>query len=130
MKPTFRFGTKKAIEEVSKKLNIFFDDSIQDWSYTAGDCNDIEKYIRFYLETKNEDEKFVLMELIIQAVEDQNTEELLNRYFIKIEQIIKRDFNIHCYTVFYWCSFEEQNINNTWKIAPMMRKIWNETNNI
>jgi hypothetical protein len=49
MEPNFRCGTRKAIEELSIEINIPFNESNQDWSYTNGNYLDIEKYLSHYI---------------------------------------------------------------------------------
>lgn len=124
MEPNYRCGTRKAIDELSEELNIPYDSSMQDWSYTKGNPHDIEKYISHYKLTDDDDKRFVLMEFIIQATEDQNTEELFLKYCEIIKPLIKTDFKIHEYTVYYWACFDVENIKDCWKITQFMRQIW------
>lgn len=126
MEPIFRCGTRKAIDELSEELNIPVDDSMQDWSYTEGKPDDIEKYIAHYFATEDDDKKFVLMELIIQATEDQATEELFLQYCEKIKPILGSGFSLHEYTIHYWACLDHEDITEAWKIAPLMRQIWTE----
>jgi len=125
MEQIFRCGTRKAIDKLARKLNLPNDLTMQDWSYTAGNPCEIEKYISLYGLTTDEDEKFVLMELIIQATEDQETEELFAKYWNKIKPILEKDFKIHEYTIYYWSCFDNENINECWKITTFVRQIWN-----
>lgn len=126
MEPTFRYGTRKAIDELSEELNIPLDSTMQDWSYTEGNPNDLKKYISHYTLTNDEDKKFVLMEFIIQATEDQETEELFLKYCDIIKQLLKTDFKLHEYTIHYWACFDSENIGNCWRITPLMRQIWTD----
>jgi predicted protein tyrosine phosphatase len=126
MEPTFRCGTRKAIDELSEELNIPYDSSMQDWSYTEGNPDDIEKYISHYWLTKDEDKRFILMEFIIQSTEDQNTKELFLKYCDKIKPILESDFKLQEYTIYYWACFDNKNIEDCWRITPFMRQIWAE----
>jgi predicted protein tyrosine phosphatase len=128
MNQTFRCGTKKAIEELADELNLPYDSTMQDWSYTEGNPNDIEKYISHYDLTRNDDKKFVLMELIIQATEDQNTEELFLKYCERIKPILETDFKLHEFTIHYWACVDNENIDDSWKIAPLMQQLWSDKN--
>lgn len=130
MEPTFRCGTRKAIEELSEELNIPYDASMQDWSYTEGNLDDIEKYISHYDQTKDEDKKFVLMELIIQATEDQNTDDRFLKYCERIKPILKTDFKVHEFTIHYWACFDNENLNDCWKIASLMRQLWSKNHKL
>ena len=126
MEPTFRCGTRKAIDELSEELNIPHDSSMQDWSYTEGNPDDIEKYILHYSLTKDDDKRFILMEFIIHATEDQNTEESFLKYCERIKPILESDFKLHDYTIHYWACFDNENIENCWKISPFMRQMWTD----
>ncbi len=117
MEPTFRCGTRKSIDELSKELNIPYDTSMQDWSYTEGKPEDIEKYIALYNSTTNDDNKFVLMELIIQATEDQTEKTSFHKYWDIVKNILQKDFTIHEYTVYYWSCFDTQNIDDCWSVS-------------
>jgi hypothetical protein len=124
MQPIFRCGTLQAIDELSKELNIRYHSSMQDWSYTEANASDIEKYISLYRLTNDDDKKFVLMEFIIQATEEQDTEELFLAYCDKIKPILYTDFKLQEYTIYYWACFDIYNIEDCWKITSLMRKIW------
>ncbi len=126
MESIFRCGTRKALIELSKELNIPFDSSMQDWSYTEGNSDDIEKYISHYSLTNDDDKKFVLMELIIQATHEQIDDDLFAKYWIIVKEILEKDFAIHEYTIYYWSCFDNDNLDGCWKISLLMRKIWGD----
>lgn len=124
MEPSFRCGTRKAIDQLAEELNIPHDSSMQDWSYTEGNPDEIEKYILHYNLTKDDDKRFILMEFIIQATEDQNSEELFLNYCERIKPILETDFKLHEYTIHYWACLDNENLDHCWKIATMMRQLW------
>lgn len=69
--PKLRFVSRKAVEDLIKNLNLHYTLSdYQDWEFIVGKPNDIEKYINYYATEFDEDNKFALMEIIIQATED------------------------------------------------------------
>jgi hypothetical protein len=124
MAPTFRCGTRKALDELSEELRIPFKESMQDWSHTEGNPDDIEKYIAHYKLETDDDKKFVLMEFIIQATEDQRNEELFSEYASITKQLLQANFKLHEYTIHYWACFDNENIADCWTIAPLMRQLW------
>lgn len=128
-KPQSRYVTKKAIEGLSNELD--FDKSIdsQDWEWVIGNENDIEKYINRYNKEVDEDKKFALMEIIIQATEDQETDFLFQKYSDIILKLLNDNFKIHEHSIYYWSSFSIKNLENCWKISNLMRKIWTEKQN-
>ncbi len=126
MEPTFRCGTRKAIEELAEELNLPYEKWMQDWPYEVVIASDIDKYIGHYETLLDDDKKFVLMEGIIQATEDQKTEELFLKYWEKINIILKKDFSIHEFTIHYWSCFDIENIKDCWKLTPLMRQLWSD----
>ena len=126
MEPTFRCGTRKAIDELAEELNLRNDLTMQDWSYEVANSNDIDKYISHYGSTKDDDKKFVLMEIIIQAAEEQNTEQLFKKYCETIEPILEINFKLHEFTIYYWACFDNENLEDCWKITPLFRRIWED----
>lgn len=126
MEPTFRCGTRKAIDELAEELNLPNDLTMQDWSYEVANPNDIDKYISHYGLTTDDDKKFVLMEIIIQATEEQNKEELFQKYCETIKPILETDFKLHEFTIHYWACFDNEKLDDSWKIANLMRQLWKD----
>ncbi|MDN3585105.1 hypothetical protein QWY86_00380 [Pedobacter aquatilis] len=126
MESTFRFGTRKAKEELANELNLPFENWMQDWPYEVVIPDDIEKYIEHYVKLTDEDKKFVLMEGIIQATEDQVREVQFLKYWNEIKYLLDNDFYIHEYTIYYWSCFDNENIDDCWRITPFMRQFWKE----
>lgn len=99
----------------------------QDWTYTIVEPHRIDEYIEAYdTHVTNDDSKFSLMEMIIQTLADLKNENLRNEKWEKIFPILNRDFDLHQYTVYYWCCWDNDDINDWWNITPLMRKFWVE----
>lgn len=123
--PKFRCVTLRAIEELTKDLNFEVKDDLQDWEFLIGDYKDIEKYIQHYERETNTDKKFALMEIIIQTLTDQKDEDV-KMYWNTIQFLLKENFKIHEYSIFYWSCFENENLDNCWQVTPFMRSLWKE----
>lgn len=127
--PKLRFVTNKAIEELTKGLNLIYDlDDYQDWEYIVGKPEDIDRYIDYYNSDIDDDSKFALMEIIIQAVEDQGEENSFLKYSEIVQKILHLNFKIHEYTIFYWSCFDKENLRDCWKITPYMRTLLEDNN--
>jgi predicted protein tyrosine phosphatase len=70
------------------------------------------------------------MESIIQLTEDQTTEALFIKYWQQIKPILQKDFHIHEYTIYYWACFDYENQVDFFKIAPLMRQLWQENHKL
>ena len=133
IEPKLRFVTNKAIEEITIGLNLEYHlNDYQDWEYIVGKPEDIESYIEYYNLDINDDCKFALMEIIIQAVEDQEKESDFLKYIESIQRILLTNFNTHEYTIFYWSCFDNENLEDCWKVTPYLRTLWekNSINNM
>jgi len=131
MKPKFRSGTKKAIEELAEELNLPFDEWMQDWPFEVVNPSDIDKYINHYKLLNDDDKKIVLLDGIIQSVEEQSNEELFQKYLKTVRQILEKDYDIYEYQIYYWACLEnnKNEIDDCWKVTPMMRDLINTKKN-
>lgn len=126
MKPAFRCGTRKAMDELAEELNLPLEEWMQDWPYEVTDPADLDKYLDHYQTFSDEDKQFVLMEAIIQATEDQESIESFEISWNKIKPFLEKDFAIHAYTIHYWACFDNDNLEDAFRIAGNMRKLWTE----
>ena len=78
--PKFRFGTNKAIKELVAEYNYPYSDWMQDWPYEIVDSKEIENYFKHYDEQKDDDKKFSLMQMLIQALTDIENKSEFNKY--------------------------------------------------
>lgn len=123
MVPSFRYATKNAIEELAEELDLPHHLGMQDWAYEVSNKYDIDKYISCYGLTTDEDKKFVLMEMILQAIVDQADEKQLMTYWLKVKPILIKDFAIHEFTINYWKNLTEVNFENCKILSPLLSQI-------
>ncbi len=122
--PKFRFVTAKTRNSLIAKFNLPFESWMQDWPYEISDPNKIDDYIRYYDQVTNDDEKFCLMELLIQSNDEQSEILKFNHYWLKIKTRLINNFPIHEYTIYYWSAFGNENFESTWNVTPYMRELW------
>ncbi|WP_323757090.1 hypothetical protein [Roseivirga sp.] len=121
--PKFRCGTEKAIKELVAKYDYPYADWMQDWPYEIAESKEIENYFQHYNEQTDEDKKFSLMEMLIQALTDIEDPNEYDKNWNRLRLKIIEDFEIHEYTIFYWSCFG-QSISDCWKVTPNMRDLW------
>lgn len=121
--PEFRCGGNW--QELANLFGYEIGQNDQDWTYTIVESERIDEYIQAY-DTKitNDDTKFSLMEMIIQSLTEQENEKLMNEKWKQIEFILNHDFELHKYTIYYWCCWENDDINDCWEVTPLMREFW------
>ena len=121
--PKYRCSTKKAIDELVAKYGYPYADWMQDWPYEIANPDEIENYFQHYDEQTDEDKKFSLMLMLIQALTEIEDEATFHENWNLLKERILKDFKIHEYTVFYWCCFDV-NLSDCWKVTPKMRNLW------
>ena len=124
--PKFRFGKEKAIIELAEELGLSYNKEMQDWSYEVAEPDNIDMYIKHYDKLIDENKKFVLMEIMIQATTDQGNLNDLKKYWTKLKTRLISDNEIHESTIYYWSCFDNVSLNNCWEITPFIRNLWKE----
>ena len=120
-----KFRASKNWQELADFFNYEFNISDQDWTYRIAEPNRVDEYIDVYENTiDNEDTKFALMEMIIQSVNDQSSEVLFLRKWSILETLLCRDFELHKFTIYYWCLWKNHEIEDWFQITSKMREIW------
>jgi len=126
--PKFRCGTAKARNSLIAKFNLPHDDWMQDWPYEISVAEKIDEYFKYYDNVIDVDEKFYLMELLIQATDEQAEALKLKQAWLELKTRLINDYSIHEYTIYYWSSFENENLEDCWNITPYMRELWFKQN--
>lgn len=125
--PPFRGVTSEVEKALATMLNLPYDKYSQDWPYEVAQPEDIEKYIALYKITTDEDKKFVLMQMLIQATNDQLTVAAFHEYWGEIRELLVKDFTLHAYTIYYWACFDNENLEDCFYISPYMHELWIKT---
>ncbi|MEM6801100.1 MAG: hypothetical protein AAF696_06825 [Bacteroidota bacterium] len=121
--PDYRFGGNW--QELADLFGYTLDKHAQDWTYTIAEADKIEEYVQAYnTSIVHEDSKFSLMEMILQALNDQPTPKLLQSKWLAVKQLLDQDFELHTYTIFYWCCWDNEDLSDGWEISPQMREFW------
>ena len=110
--PPFRCSTKKALDELEIELNLKeknpYWESMAGKSYTPGNPNDIQEYLDYYIQLKDDDKKFTLVEMILDSLADQPNEADFLKYWQKTNPILMKDYLIHEFTIHYWKQMTEE----------------------
>ena len=122
--PPFRSWTKEAAQKVAERLSLPFDDSMQDWPIEVVNPNDIDTYLEQYSSAGNSDEKFVLMEMIIQSLEEHPDESRLESNWDAVRTILIDNFEIHQFTIYYWADLKGGRNCDQWKMSDKLRQVW------
>ncbi|WP_227552365.1 MULTISPECIES: hypothetical protein [unclassified Acinetobacter] len=118
-----RYITASAIYALAQRFNLPYDPFMQDWEYEVADPNRIDEFIDAYLSNElNEDEKFALMETILQSFEESSKTLDSDQQWNIILQLLEDNLDIHATTICYW-AYGNSAYTLCWRITPDLRKI-------
>lgn len=127
--PPPRYETAAAIQQLAIRLNLSNEIWMQDWAYIVSKPEHIDSYLSFYHLLDNDDQKFTLMMVLLQALEEQSNQSVRTQYEAEIRSLLLKDYSLHAYTIFHWCCFDSDDFSDCWEITPMMREIYDSQNN-
>ena len=120
----WRFPTRKAIDSLAKRFKLPNTIEMQDWEWEVADSDRIDEFISAYESGQlDDDEKFTLMEIIIQSFEELESSLSIEPRWWKILNIIENNIELHIYSVWYWSDLENDNEDDQWKVNPFIRSI-------
>jgi hypothetical protein len=122
--PKFRFATRKAIDSLAKRFNFPNTPDMQDWVCEVADSIRIDEFISVYESGElDDDEKFTLMETIIQSFEDLEISLSEEPRWHRVLNLIQNNIELHKYTVWYWSTLENDNKFEQWRVTPFIKSI-------
>ncbi len=97
---------------------------MQDWEWEVADHIRIDEFVAAYKSGEfSEDEKFTLMETILQSFEEQEKPLETDDGCMKVLWLIENNLELHIYSVWYWADLENDNVAEPWRVTPFMREI-------
>ena len=126
-----RFPTDAARQSLAARLGLRIDPWSQDWEYEVASLGNFDKWHAFYNnECLTDDEKFSLMMMIVQCVEDiagingesSDTERMPEWQMVK--GLLLSNPGLHATTIWYWSLFGCDGADETFCISRPMRDVW------
>lgn len=120
----WRFPTATAIESLARRFDLPNTKQMQDWEWEVADPKRIGDFKKAYSSgALNDDERFTLMETIIQSFEDLDESLEENVEWAETLKIIEENLDLHIYSVWYWSDLENDNDGDGWVVTPFLRTI-------
>ena len=123
----WRCPTGEAIDKLAARFGLPNDPGMQDWEHQVSDEARIDEFLAAY-ETAglSDDEKFTLMEMIIDSFEafahvggDLSSDSRWQRTLA----ILNKNISLHAYSVWYWSCLEAANEDEMFYTSPFIRQI-------
>ena len=120
----WRFPTRKAIDSLAERFNLPNTPEMQDWEWEVADSERIDEFVIAYESGElDDDEKFTLMETIIQSFEELEASLSTEPRWNKVLNLIVNNIELHIYSVWYWSDLENENEDDQWRVTPYLRSI-------
>jgi len=98
-----RFQTQPAIAAVAARFSLPYAPEMQDWAWEVADPGRLDEFLQAYDHaTLPDDERFVLMEIILQSCEDLDAPLSDEPRWRRVLALLARRFTLHASSVRYW----------------------------
>ena len=122
--PPFRCPTAAAIESLARRFGLPNEPDMQDWEYQVADSGRLDEFLAAYQSGElDDDERFTLMETILQSFEDLGDSTGFDPRWDRTISIIDENFELHAYSVWYWSALENDDSEEQWLVTPFLRRI-------
>lgn len=101
---------------------------MQDWEHESADAHRLGEFLALYEGGGlSDDDRFALMALIVSSFDEWlregGADEVVSK---RIRRHLLANFNLHEWTIHYWCRSDESDPDNVFHVTPFMREIWNQ----
>lgn len=126
-----RYPTKAGREALAARLDLTIDPHSQDWEWEVAGPLHFDTWLATYRSAAlSDDERFSLMEMLIQCVEDMvplrgppdEVEELPQ--WQAVATLLKANPRLHASSIAYWSVFGRDDPEEHFRVSIPMRKVW------
>jgi hypothetical protein len=130
---TERWPTSQARMALGARFNLPYDDSMQDWEWQVADPARLSEFLGAYSSGQlTDDERFSLMEVMVQCVEEISPEAPFQAAWAALEPLLATNAALHRTTVEYWARLDTNEEEEMWRVSPNMCRLymsWSEAAN-
>jgi hypothetical protein len=120
----WRYPTRAAIDALAARFDLPNRPDMQDWEWEVADPTRLDEFIDAYQSGNlDDDERFTLMEIIIQSFEDLGQRSELDPRWQRILGILDRNIELHACSVWYWSVLDGESRDEQFWVTPSMRSI-------
>jgi hypothetical protein len=124
----WRCPTREAIDKLAVRFGLPNHASMQDWEYEVSDHTRIDEFIAAYeTEQLSDDEKFTLMQTIIDSFEElagMGFNLASDPRWQRTISILDTNISLHAYSVWYWSCLDAEHEDETFCVTPFVRQVF------
>jgi hypothetical protein len=126
-----RYPTSAGREALASRLGLTINPFSQDWEWEVADPAHFEDWLALYHQSAlSDDERFSLMEMLIQCVDDMGSEVDTPEEVEKLPQwqavatLLRSNPQLHASSIVYWSVFGQDDADELFRVSLPMRKLW------
>jgi hypothetical protein len=120
----WRFPTSAAIASLAERFGFTYHQSMQDWEWQVADEHRIGEFVDAYTCGElSENERFILMETILQSSENTRLPMDEQERWSEIVQLLTQNAKLHAYSIYYWSCVGNETDDEVWRVSPYLRRI-------
>jgi len=123
MAETVLYPTTAARKAMAARFSLPYDDAMQDWEWEVANADEFERYLAAYTPAMPSDQRFSLMEMLVQCVEDSKDEALFSIRWARIRPLLVNHITLHAPTIAYWACGEEGGLDSAFRVSRPMREL-------
>jgi len=117
----------EARKSLAKRFQLPYFDDMQDWEWEVADVTRFQEFLAAYTSHGlNEAERWSLMEVLVQCVEDMQGDSERTRAWLSLEPLLRSGASLHGETIRYWSLEEESDPDNLFSVSLAMRELLHE----
>ena len=123
----WRHPTRAAIHALALRFDLPDHHLMQDWEWEVANAGRLDEFIAVYQSGElDDDERFALMEMILQSFEDLGDVISTDPRWEPVGHLLDANIQLHAHSIFYWSCPETDNPKEQFSITPIIRPIWNK----
>jgi hypothetical protein len=105
----WRFPTRAAIDALARRFGLPNTPGMQDWEWEVADPDRIAEFLAAYESGElSDDERFTLMETLLQSFEDLPEPTASDPRWQRTLQLLAQNVQLHRYSLWYWSDVGEK----------------------
>ena len=121
-----RWPTTAARLSLASRLHLPYDPSMQDWEWEVADPARFDEFLDAYSSGGlTEDERFALMEVLIQCVEEMGLPAVgSSPQWQAVAALLLARRDLHSSSVRYWSCLDDHDLEDCFRVTGPMRTVW------
>ena len=120
-----RWVTPAARMSISRRFDLPHDPYSQDWEYEVADPSRFGEFLGAYRSGGlDEDERFALMEILIQCVEEMDLPSVESSpQWHSVADLLRAHAGLHASSIRYWSCLDDRDLEDCFRVTGPMRAI-------